>query len=198
MELDDLKNTWNRATNNGLQQHSLTKEKLEQLQDQKFRSKIRNITVSERMGSIVCLGAAAYIGFRFDQLDTLFLQGAGATALILLIVLPLISYQSTLHLGQSFRLDHSYAANLQAFALQKIRFTRLQKWNAVLGYLLLVAVIILIPGFFGGNNLADNKYFWILAFTIGYIFVSFYARWVEKYYRKSLIQAEELLKELSN
>jgi len=44
---------------------------------------------------------------------------------------------------------------------------------------------------------AVNKYFWTFSFTLGYIFLLFYSKWVSKHYNKILSQAEELLKELA-
>jgi uncharacterized membrane protein required for colicin V production len=73
----------------------------------------------------------------------------------------------------------------------------LQKLNVTLSYLLLISIIVLMSKLMGGKDLSDNKYFWLFSFTIGYIFLLFFSKWVEKNYRKTLQQAEELLKELA-
>lgn len=56
----------------------------------------------------------------------------------------------------------------------------------------------MLPKFFNGKDITDNKYFWIFAFPFGYIFLVFVSKWVKKFYHNSLYQAEELLKELEN
>ena len=46
------------------------------------------------------------------------------------------------------------------------------------------------------KNITNNKYFWIFAFPVGYLFLLFFSKWVNKYYNTSLKKAEELLKEI--
>jgi len=197
MELDDLKNTWNKANSQVQKQHTVNPEMLEKISDQKLRSKMKKIIIPEIGGSIVCLAAAAFIGLSFGKLDTVLLQGAGILSILLLLLLPIISFLSTWKLGKTGNVSKPYAETLKAFAMQKIRFIRLQKLNVALSYLLLVTIIVLLSKLVSGKDLSDNKYFWLFSFTIGYVFLLFYSKWVEKYYRKTLRQAEELLSELA-
>jgi len=197
MELDDLKNTWNESKSQVQKQQNVNPKMLEKMSDQKYRSKMKKITIPEIGGSIVCLAAAAFIGFSFDKLDTALLQGAGVLSILLLLLLPIISSLSTWQLSKTGNMNKPYAETLKAFAMQKIRFIKLQKLNVTLSYLLLVTIIVLLSKLFSGKDLSDNKYFWLFSFTIGYIFLLFYSKWVEKYYRKALRQAEELLSELA-
>jgi hypothetical protein len=196
MELDDFKHTWKETKSPGHDQQTLNPETLEKMTGQNYRSKMKKIMMPEIAGSIVCLSAAAFIGLHFTKLDTNLLQAAGILSILLLLLLPIISMLSTWKLGQVGNVNRSYAETLKAFATQKIRFVKLQKLNVTLSYLLLVSIIVLMSKLLGGNDLSDNKYFWIFSFTIGYVFLLFYSKWVEKYYRKTLHQAEELLSEL--
>jgi hypothetical protein len=198
MELDDLKNTWNAAKSPLQNQQNINPEMLEKMSNQKYRSKLKKITIPELTGSIVCLAAAVFIGFSFDKLDTVLLQGAGVLSILLLLLLPAISSLSTWKLSKPSNLNKPYAETLKAFANQKIRFIKLQKLNVTLSYLLLVSIIVLLSKLFSGKDLFDSKYFWLFSFTIGYIFLLFYSKWVDNYYRKKLQQAEELLGELAN
>ena len=197
MELDDLKNTWNKTNMQVQKQETITPEMVEKMQGQKYRSKMKNIHFPEILGSIVCLAAAAFIVLKFDILDTVLLQGAGVLSILLLLLLPVISAISTWQLNKAPNVNSPYAQTLKAFANQKVRFVKLQKLNVTLSYLLLICIIVLMSKLMGGTDLSDNKYFWIFSFTIGYIFLLFYSKWVEKYYRKTLQQAEELLRELA-
>ena len=163
---------------------------------QTYRSKMRKIIMPEIVGSIVCLAAAAFIGLRFTKLDTRLLQASGVLSILLLLLLPLISTLSTWKMSQVGKLNRSYAETLKSFAIQKIRFVKLQKLNVTLSYLLLVTVIVILFKLFSGKDLSGNKYYWLFSFTLGFIFLLFYSRWVESYYRRSLRQAEELLREL--
>ena len=197
MELDDLKNTWKETRNPLTDQQTVNRETLEKISNQNFRSRVNKITIPEIVGSIVCLAAAVYIGSSFDKLDTAFLQGAGVLSILLLLLLPVISYLSTRRLKVSGRIDQPYAAVVKDFAVQKIRFIKLQKLNVTLSYLLLVAFIVLLSKLFSGKDISVIKNYWLFSFSIGFIFLLFYSKWVNKYYRKTLRQAEELLRELA-
>lgn len=197
MELDDLKNTWNRTSMQVQKQQSINPTMMEKMSSQKYRSKMKKIMIPEIAGSVVCLAAAVFIGFNFGNLDTIVLQSAGVLSILLLLLLLIISALSTWQLNKPHNLNRPYAETLKAFAIQKIRFVKLQKLNVTLSYLLLVGIIVLLSKLFIGKDLTDEKFFWIFSFTIGYIFLLFYSKWVEKYYRKTLHQAEELLRELA-
>ena len=197
MELDDLKSTWNDAKSRGQKQQPLNPETLKKMSGQQYRSTLKKITIPEMGGSLVCLAATVFIGVSFDKLDTVLLQGAGVLSILLLLLLPLISALSTGQLRSTGNVTKPYAETLKAFARQKIWFIKLQKLNVALSYLLLVTIVVLMSKLFGGDNLSDNKYFWLFSFTIGYLFLLFYSRWVGQYYRKTLRQAEELLRELA-
>ena len=162
----------------------------------KYHSKLKKIKLPEIMGSIVCLAAAVFIGFSFDKLDSLFLRGAGILSFLLLLALPIISLQSTQQLSKVGDLKKPYAETLKEFALGKIRFIRLQKLNVTLSYLLLVAMIVLLPRLFANRDISNNKYYWIFSFSFGYIFLVFYSKYVMRRYRETLQQSEELLKEI--
>ena len=158
---------------------------------------MKKILLPEIVGSIVCLTAAAFIGLNFENLDSILLQGTGVLSILLLLLLPIISAISTWQLSTAHNVNKPYAETLKAFANQKVRFVKLQKLNITLSYLLLVSIIVLLSKLFNGKDLSDNKYFWLFSFTIGFIFLLFYSKWVEKYYYKTLQQAEELLNELA-
>jgi hypothetical protein len=196
MELDDFKNTWKEAKSPVQNSSNVNPETLKKM-NSKYRSKIKKITIPEIVGSLVCLAAAAFIAFSFDKLDTFFLQGAGVLSILLLLALPIISLQSIWRLSKAGDLHKTYAETLKEFAVEKIRFIRLQKLNVTLSYLLLVTIIVLLYKFFGGRDISNNKYYWIFSFSFGYIFLMFYSKWVMSHYRKALQQSEELLRELT-
>jgi hypothetical protein len=196
MELDDLKNTWKEAKSQTQSSSNVNFEMLEKMKD-KYRSKLRKITIPEIAGSMVCLAAAVFIGLSFDKLDTPFLQGAGALCILLLLAVPLISLLSTRQLSKVGDIEKPYAETLKVFAIEKIRFIRLQKINVTLSCLLLITMIVLASGLFSDKDIFDNKYYWILSIPLGYIFLMFYSKWVSKQYHKALQQSEELLKELA-
>lgn len=196
MELDDFKNTWKQKGEALSQGENINIDSLENT-GKDYRSKLKKIIVYELLGILVCLGSTAFIGWHFTQLDSMYLQGIGILAMILLILLPVVSLLSTAPFHQQADINQPYATTLKTFAAQKIRFIKLQKVNVTLSYLLLVTLIILLTKLFNGKDLTDSKTFWLFSFSLGYIFLLVYSRWVMKYYHQLLQQAEGLLQELA-
>lgn len=195
MELDDLKDTWG-AQNNNEEQQNLTFKIIDQMTHEKYKSKIEKIAYPEIVGSLICLTAAVFIGFNFYKLDTTFLQGVAGLSMLLLLTVSIISFLSLRQLTMVADLSKPYAEVLKTFAIQKLKFYRLQKINITLSYLLLVTITILLLKLFYGKDIAENKYLWIFSFTIGYIFLLFISTYVFKFYKKTLTQTKELLQEL--
>ena len=194
MELEEFKNILNSASK-GEQQ--LTPKIIDQMTERKYYAKMKKIAYPEFIGIAICLAAAIFIGLNFEKLDTGFLQGTGVVSIVTLTALSIISYVSLQSFSDVKNVNKAYVETLKAFATHKLRFYKLQKINVLLSYLLMVTFIILLSKFFNGMDVTENKYFWIFSITFGYIFLQFYSKWVMKYYRKTLNQTEELLKELS-
>lgn len=195
MELDDFKNSLNRESNEEAQH--LTPKIIDQMIERKYYSKMKRIAYPEYIGVAICLLAATFIGLNFYKLDTPFLKGIGIVSIFTLLIISIISLVSLRTFNNIKDVNKPFVETLKTFATHKLRFYKLQKVNVVLSYLLLVTIIILISKLFNGIDVTGNKYFWIFSFTFGYIFLLFYSRWVMKYYKKTLMQTEELLKELS-
>jgi hypothetical protein len=193
MELDDLKSTWNSASK---PQPEVTTKMVDEIAREKYQSKIKKIVYPEIIGSIVCLAAAVFITINFYKLNTIFLQGVGVLCILLLMIMVSISFSSLKQLSLAEDVDKPYAETLKSFARQQLRFYNLQKINITLGYLLLVTVIILMLKFFGDRDITGSKLFWILSFTIGYIFLLFFSSFVAKSYKKTLEKSKELLQAL--
>lgn len=195
MELDDLKKTWS-STGRMVGQQTMDVAQLVKDRELKYGATLRRIILPEILGSIVCLAAAVFIGFQWNSLETTLMQTTGIVAIALLVLIPAISFWSTAGLRNRPNLSQPHADTLRHFAQQKLQFFKLQKLSVLLSYLLLVAVIVLMSGMYGRNDTAESKYFWMLSITVGYVFLVFYARWVEKYYQKSIDGGEVLLREI--
>lgn len=199
MELDDLKKDWESVSTQTAKQNNLTPEIIDQMIHKKYHATINKIRYPEWGGAIICWLAAAFIGFYFYKLDTVFFRATGIAAILIFLLLPVISLISIPRLNLITNLNKPYAEILRQFAVQKLRFQKFQRANVLCSYLVLVISIILLPKLFYGKDIThSNTYFWIFAFSLGYIFLVFFSRWVMKFYNKSLNEAEELFKELES
>lgn len=198
MELNDLKEAWGNANKQTGDQGKLTSEMIELMTEKRFYSKTKRIAYPEIAGVIICIISVVFIGLNFKQLDTQFLKAAGMMAILMLLTLSVISLISLRYLNINVDFNNTYADTLRRFAVQKLQFFKLQKLNVTLCYILLVSVIILMSKLLSGRDLSESKYFWLFSFTFGYLFLSFYSNWVSKYYKKTVTEAEDLLKELQS
>ena len=195
MELDDLKHIWHSQESSRVREEA-TRALIDDTTHKNYKSKMKKIRYPEIGGSIVCIAAAIFISYQLGKLETVFQQGAGIIAIILLFLLSLISLASLKPLAVTGNVTQPHAEALKAFAEQKLKFYRLQKANVTLSCLLLVTIVILLPAFFGSGALTNNKYFWLFSFTIGYLFLLFFSTLVSRYYKTTIRQMDELLKEI--
>jgi hypothetical protein len=198
MELDDLKSSWKDVNTQAVKKTILTPVMIDQITRAKYQSHLKKITYPEIIGVFICVIGAAFIGLNFSRLYTIFLQGMGILSIFLLLLLPVMSMLSLQRLHMPGDVNKPYAETLREFAVQKMRFYKFQRVNMTLSYLLLVTIIILLPKLFGRKGITDNYYIWTLSFSLGYIFLLFFSKFVSRNYNKALRQAEDLLKELES
>ncbi|HEY1056823.1 MAG TPA: hypothetical protein VGE24_16875 [Emticicia sp.] len=196
MELDELKNIWDEASNPSEKQPFIEPKTIKKMTEIRYKSKLQKVVFHEALGTVFAFGAVVYMFINFNKLTTPFFQGIGVVTALMLIVLPVISLVLLRQLNSVGNVNQPFTETLKQFATQKLRFIRFQQASVLAAYVLMVFVILLMPKFTGGKSLNENKYFWSGAIAVGYIFLSFFSRWVLKYYGKTLAQAEELLKEL--
>jgi hypothetical protein len=197
MELEDLKNDWEAMNTQVNKQIILNADKIDQMTQIKYHSKLKKIVYPEMFGSFICLAGIAFIFLNFSKLDSLVLKATGIVAILLLLTISVLSQLSIRPLRLEADMNNSHSETLKSFAGQKIRFHKLQRANITLSYLLLVTTAILLSKFVNGQDISDNKWFWTFSITFGYTFLVFYSKWTMKSYGKTLKQAEELLKELT-
>lgn len=196
MDLQDLKNEWDAVNHSTGSAPISTNRIMDAITQKKYTIMIKKIKYAEWTGSFVCVCAAGYVLFNFGKLEAMYLQGIGIITVLLLLLMPAIGLLSLQRLNVSHSTGLPHTEALKQFALQKIQFWKLQRLNFLLGFLLLVATVVLLPVLVNGKNITKDNYYWVLAFPVGYLFKLFAERLAKRYYRNSLQQAETLLKEI--
>ncbi|MEJ7626863.1 MAG: hypothetical protein WKF35_08370 [Ferruginibacter sp.] len=197
MELDQLKHSWEQLSMEISKKEHLSRERIDHMIQNNYRSNMNKIVYPERIGIIICLTAAGYIATTFSRLDTIYLKGAGILTVVLLLALSVISFISIRRFRSPIYINKKYSETLKDFANSKLLFHKLQKINVLLSYVLLVTSIILLSKYVGNKDITGITNFWLFSFSFGYVFLLFFSRWVLKYYNKSLKQTEELLLEIA-
>ncbi len=198
MELEDFKSTWREVTIQLMGKQNFNPKMFDKVSKKKFRSGLLKIVLPEILGSTVCIASVFFIVFNFYKLDQIAFKIAGALSILIFLVLPVLSIISIQQLHKGVDIEKPYSDVVKQFAIRKIKFCRLQKLNLSLSYLLLVSVILTSARIFGRNETTDSKYFFIFAFSFGYIFFLVFSKWVSRSYNKTIRQTENLLRDLSN
>ena len=198
MELEDLKDYWNSVNKQSEKEQQITSNMINQATRKKYSSMVKRIAYPEITGISFCLFSILFLAINFRNLNTDFLNGVGGVSIILLISLCIISSISLRQFNTTEDMNKPYSETLRKFAVKIFRFHKLQKINFMLCYLLLLTTVILLPKFFSGKDITDNKYFLTFSIISGYIFLLFYSTFVLNYYKKTIRQTEELLKELQS
>lgn len=197
MELEDMKATWEELSNRVEKQEILTHQMIEKMTQQKYDSKLNKIGYSEFAGTIVCYLGAAYLSVNFTKIEEPFMKLFGAVSIALLLLLPIISLQSVRAMKSVNIASRTYVETIKIFALQKIKFQKLQKLNVSLGlFLMLISIPVLSA--IQGKDLSQIPYFWTLIFPLVVLFFLAFAYWVLRYYNKALNEAEKMLSEIDS
>lgn len=193
MELEDLKTGWESASSDKKFAPKLTDDKINTMIKQQVRLKMKNILYPELAGAAVCFAGAAYLGWNFAALDTVFLQITGLASLVFLIVMPLVSIFSLYQLRKIGHVTKPYKETLTTFGRRRVRFVRFQQVNVGLGFMFMMAVIPIMSKIVHGVDITESPGFWAFAFAVGFVFLWFFSRWVLRHYNRTLSEAHELL-----
>jgi hypothetical protein len=198
MELDDFKNAWNEMGNQQKETTTVNLKKIDTMSKRKTYTLLKKILLPEILGSAICIGCALFIGFNFYTLDTIAYQISGVLGIVLCLILSAISLMSIRKLYQPVDAGKPYAETLKEFAVNKIRFCKLQKLNITLSYLFFVTVILLLPKILGRTNFAGSYLYFLCSYTLGYSLLLLFSKWVFRSYNNTIRQTENLLNELAS
>lgn len=196
MELDELKSEWNSlpAPADATATPALNAEPSWQ---RRYRQPLRRILMGEWAGALVCLMGIVYIIANLDQWVSLYGKILAVVTCFVLAGMAFIGIFSTRFWLQEPDYAETYARSVEIFAEQKMRFARWQQFNVLASHFLLVLLMLLMMFRVTGKPVLEQPVFWTIAFSVGYLFLFFYARWVMHYYRRQIREAALLLQEMA-
>lgn len=197
MELEEMKVAWEALSKKVEKQERLTNETIEKMTEHNYSSKLNKIAYSEYIGTVICYTGAAYLILNFAEITTLTMQVFCVVDILLLFILPVISLKSLKDIKDVHISTQSYSETIREYALHKIRFQKLQKWNVALAMFLMVTGIPVLTTILG-KDISAVPDFWTLIFPLGVLFFTCFSIWVLRYYNRILKQAEEVLSEVNN
>lgn len=192
-----MKGLWNSMSQELDRQKLLTDKMILEMTQQKYRDKLRGISLPETVGTIVCFAMAAYAIVNFGKLDTWYLALCGVISISFCLILPFLSMRS---IGRMKKIDMtgiSYKEALKQYAREKDKFVRVQKAGYYLGFIFSVAVLPVAGKLMKDKDLLLDGKIWVWYIPLALAFHFLFSKWVWKHYSSVTRGAKSLLEELS-
>jgi len=195
MEFEEMKSLWGEMSGKIEQQKKLTDSLIIKMTKADYKNKIMNILIPELIGVLVCFAAALYILFSFQKLDRWYLIVCGIVSVLILLLLPVLSFNAVHKIRSVNILANNYKQSLLEYSKGKRQFVFVQKLSFYLGAVLFLTVLPVMGQLIAGKDLFIESRLW-LWYAIGYAFFYGFSKWVFRKYTRSAAEAEEILKEL--
>ena len=195
MEFEEMKSLWEEMSGKIEQQKKIIDSVIIKMTKSDYKNKIMKIFIPELIGALVCFVAAIYILFSFQKLDRWYLNVCSVVSIVILILLPVLSFNAIHKIRSVNILDNNYKQSLLEYSKGKRQFVFIQKLSFYLGAVLLLAVLPVMGQLIAGKDLFIETRLW-LWYAIGYPFFYGFSKWVFRKYAKTTVEAEEILKEL--
>jgi hypothetical protein len=198
MDIDELQTTWTQMSEELEKQKRLTNKIILKMTKQEYKSRLDKITIPEILGTLVSYAAAIFILFNFNAFDTVLLKICGFITLVILIILPYLSWKYLKRMRNLDIANISYKDGIVAFTKSKRQFLKLLRVSAYLGFVLMLIIIPVTTKLFDGEDIfapgQDNSWLWFLPLGIGFYY--FFTKKVIRNYSNNINKARDLLKEL--
>lgn len=197
MELDELKENWEKISTAMDKQNILTSKLITQMTEQKYQSRINRIAYPELIASAICLAGAIILAFNFIKFDTPLLRFCWGLSILLLITLPALSLQSIRGLQKVDLGLSTYTDALKAFLVKRIQFQKLQKLNVILGFIFMLVSTPVLVKLVAGKDITQHILLLVIILPSSACFL-YFSRWTLRHYNDVLKKTEALLEEVAS
>lgn len=198
MELEEMKAAWAEMSEQVEKQKKLTDKLILNMTEQRYERGLNKIRFSELGGTVGCFIFAMLILWNFDKFGTGYVLGCAVVSFLIFLVSPLISLSALYRMKRLPQRDLSYKDLLTWYAAGKKRFLMVQKVGFYLSFVLMFTSLPVILRMKNGKvtELSSSTWLWLLVFGLP-VFVVF-ARWVYRYYERTMSDVEGMLKDLED
>ncbi len=197
MEFEEMKFLWEEMSVKMEQQKKLTDSLIIKMTKSDYKNKLMKIFIPEMIGSLICFANAIYILCSFQKLDKWYLVICGIISVLILLLLPVLSFNAIHKIRSVNILDNNYKQSLLEYSKGKRQFVFVQKLSFYLGAVLLLTGLPVMGRLIAGKDLFIESSLW-LWYAIGYPFYYVISKWVFRKYVKLTEDAKDILKELEN
>ena len=196
MDLEEIKNQWDKMSKDIKKQKILTDKLIIDMTQEKYNNKLKLISIPETIGTVICFAGAIYIFINFGKLDTWYMQLSGLFTALFCIILPILSLRSIFGMQKLDMSNNNYKQSIEKFAKSKKQFVLIQKVSFYLSFILVLVCLPVAGKLMNNKDLFLESKVWLWYIPFGFVFLYFISRWVFKKYKSATTSAENLLKEL--
>jgi hypothetical protein len=195
MEFEEMKSLWGEMSEKIEQQKKLTDSLIIKMTKSDYKNKIKKIFIPELIGAVMCFAGALFILISYQKLDTWYLMVCGIVSVLILFLLPVLSFNAMHKIRSVNILKNNYKESLLEYSKGKQQFVFIQKLSFYLGAVLLLTILPVMGQLTAGKDLFIESRLW-LWYAIGYPFFYGFSKWVFRKYAKATVEAGDILKEL--
>lgn len=198
MDITEIQSIWSEMSIELEKQKKLTNEIILKMTQQQYKDQMNKIKYPEILGGLVCLAAALLILFHFYELNTWPLRVCGVISLLVIIILPILSFKAIKQMDSVNIIESDYKQALTDFAKGKQQFLNVQKLSVYLGFVLLLTSSVVFAKLMGGENILSTEKMksMLISLPFGLIFFIFFTRWVVKRSKTKLNSVAHILEKL--
>lgn len=198
MELDEMKNLWQKMSQKIDKQKHLTNKLIMDMTQERYTNRFNTISTYETIGAVICLVMAFTVIINFGKLDTWYLIACGTFTAAYLLILPILSLNALHRIKRVNISGNSYKETLIAFAKAKKQLLLVQKSGIYLNFILMFITIPLASKILNNKNIFLGSNHWLWFIPIFVLFLVIFSRWGYQCYKNITNSAENILKELED
>lgn len=191
-----MRNEWQEMSKKMERQQLLTDKLIIEMTQEKYKNKLKSISIPETVGTVICFLSAFYILVHFNKLDTWYLVVCGVFSMLYLIILPVKSMRSVKKMQRINISNKSIAQNLIDFARSKKQFWLVQRVGFYLSFIFIITILPISGKLLSNKDLFLENKLWYFYVPVLIVFMLVFSKWGLKHYKKATQSAENLLKEL--
>ena len=197
MQLEEMKTLWQEMSVDIQKQKVITDELIIRVTRVNYKHTLQRILIPELIGAMICFGGAMLILMYFKLLHPWYLILCGIISLTILVLLPLLSITAIRDLSSIDIMKNNYKEALLMYSKRKLHFLLVQKLSFYLCAVLFIAILPVMGEVIGHKDLFVESKLW-LWYSVLILVLYPFSKWVFRNYKKTMIDAENVLKELGD
>ena len=195
MELEEMKILWDEMSIEVTKQKKLTHSLIIQMTAVNYKSRLDKIFIPEAISSVLCVAIDLFIVINFQKLGGWYLQLCAVATIFILSALSFLSLRAIKKMRAIDIAGNNYRQTLEAWSKGKLQFMFVQKLSFYLTAVLILVTLPVMSKLVAAVDMFKTSKLW-LWYAVIFSFYIIAAQWVYKYYSKTTVRMESLLKEL--